>query len=427
MLRFNLYRAVCVGLLCLVWSVSATASETIIRSIHITGLKHSSPEVVLRELPFAEGEIWQPEYAELSERRLRYLGIFDRVVVLPPTASGQVNIQLSDLWPVWLLPNLSRKDGGASSAGLTLTDYNMWGMNHVLRLSGAADTGNNFSSYQGNSTSLSYLWRRVNNSKLSMDVSVTQGKSSLDVFNQGLFQSGYEKDTHDIVMGVSYGFGDVPGEGWDMRFGTSLSDTQYKLMQGPVQADVKNRRRNALVTNMSYTQLDNHITWFSGSIFDYTVNATMPWMGSTIQAVRQSLSWRRYIPLKQSNDTINFRLNAGWTQGDILRDGLFDLGEGRLIRGYYPGDILGSAYVFGTAELRTIWEAHDNIQWVTFLDAAHVNYQGKRALGTSIIAGMGAGFRWTFRWLVNGTLRADIAYGTALQQWRIHVGAGQSF
>jgi len=111
----------------------------------------------------------------------------------------------------------------------------------------------------------------------------------------------------------------------------------------------------------------------------------------------------------------------------VLRDGLYDVGDGNGLRGYYPGDLQGSLYAYGTIESRVPLSINSNVQWVAFVDAGHVSRSGKSALGPALIAGVGGGVRWTLRWLVNGTLRADVAYGTAVHHWRLHLGTGQAF
>jgi outer membrane translocation and assembly module TamA len=64
---------------------------------------------------------------------------------------------------------------------------------------------------------------------------------------------------------------------------------------------------------------------------------------------------------------------------------------------------------------------------VAFVDVGHVSLEGRSVYGKPIVVGVGGGVRWTLRWLVNGTLRADVAYGSATQKWRLHLGTGQSF
>jgi len=64
---------------------------------------------------------------------------------------------------------------------------------------------------------------------------------------------------------------------------------------------------------------------------------------------------------------------------------------------------------------------------VAFTDIGQIWNRGRRAYGKPLLIGIGAGARLTLRWLVNGTFRADIAYGAASKRWRFYFGTGQSF
>jgi len=419
-------------LLFILWVLALPAygyadEPTVVQKIEISGLKYSDERVLLRELPFSSGSIWQASFIKTSERRLRNLGIFtSRVSVLPPNQQGVVHIIVKDRWPIWLLPEATRKDGGASRAGLAFTDYNLWGLNHFIRLSGSIDTGKNFTSKQGQSYHGSYIWRRIADSKYSIDMSVNRGDSIFDTFNNGVLSSSYAQNSQAWALGISYAFDEVPGEGWDARGGLSHSIKQFTLKAGTPQTNIQDSQRNAMNLSINYRFVDDHTTWITGSTFNYNIDFTNSVLGSTINSVRQQASWRTYLPLKQQN-TINLRVNAGWIAGNILRDGLFDLGSGEAMRGYYPGDLQGNAYIYATLESRILLKPDSNVQWVAFIDAGHVNNQGRQAFGSSIVAGAGTGIRWTLRWLIRGTLRSDIAYSTALHRWRIHLGTGQAF
>lgn len=397
-----------------------------IKSIEINGLRYSNERVVLRELPFSTGEEWHGGDAEVGERRLRNLGLFSEVRISPPDQNGVVKILAKDRWPLWLLPEASRSDGGASSAGFALTEHNLWGLHHNFRFAGRWDTGKNFTTNNGKTYQSSYLWRRVGDSKYSLDVNVGRGRSVYDAFSNGIHQSSYLKESTNWGAGIGYAFGPVPGEGWDVRLGFAASNDSYALHSGTPLADVQGNRHHALSFSANFQLIDDQITWLTGSQFDYQLDITHKSLGSTINVYRQTASWHRYVELERQR-VLALRLEAGLATGDVLNDGLFDLGDGKGIRGYFPGDIQGSGYVYTSVEGRFPLKVGSNFQFVGFADVGHVQRDGKRVLGKSLIVGVGGGVRWTLRWLVNGTLRADIAYGVATRKWRLHLGTGHSF
>lgn len=397
-----------------------------IKHIEITGLKYSNARVIMRELPFKAGESWQPEFATIGARRLRNLGLFSEAVITPPDAAGVVRIRVNDRWPLWLLPEASRSDNGASSAGLTLTEHNMWGLHHHLRLAVRRDTGKNFTGNNGVSYQGSYIWRRINDSNFGLDMSMNQGTSIFDAYQNGMLTSSYLQDNQSWSSGISYALGPVPGEGWDLRLGFSSNKSTYSLRSGPPLADVIDLRRQAVQFSASFRMVDDQITWLTGTQIDYVADVAHKAFGSDINSYSQTISWRRHLDLGSQN-TLSYRINAGLRTGNVLRDGLFDVGSRNEIRGYYPGELQGNGYIYGTLEGRHPLEINSNLQLAAFIDAGHVNRDGRSALGKPVVVGIGGGVRWTLRWLVNGTIRVDGAYGFATKKWRLYLGTGQAF
>jgi outer membrane protein assembly factor BamA len=416
-------------LLAMLLFATVAVADDQIKGIEIEGLEYSNARTVERELPFEAGDVWKDEYGEVASRRLRNLGLFSEAVVLPPDDNGIVHIRVNDRWPIWLLPEATRQDNGASSAGLTMTHENLWGLHHKLRLAVRRDAGKNFSSIasnNGTSYQGSYAWRRIGDSKFGFDASFDRGSSIFDAYQNGVLTSSYFQEKQSWSSGVSYGFGPVPGEGWGARLGFSADETAYSLESGPPLSDVTGLRNHALQASTYYRLVDDHITWFTGNEFNYNLSVAHEAVGSDINSYKQTASLRSYIDMGQQN-TLNYRINAGLLTGDLFRAGLFDVGTSSGMRGYYSGELLGNAYAWGTLEVRHPWEINSNIQVVGFVDAGHVSLEGRNALGEPILVGIGGGVRWTLRWLVNGTLRADVAYGVATQKWRLHLGTGHSF
>jgi outer membrane protein assembly factor BamA len=417
----------CFIILLVLLSGTAYADADIqIKDIKISGLEYSRARVVLRELPFSEGDVWRTEFAGIGARRLKNLGLFSEAVIAPPNKHGVVHITVNDRWPHWVLPEASRSDNGASSAGLTLTEHNLWGLHHNLRVAAKRDTGKDFSGNNGNSYQGSYQWRRVKDSNYGLDMSINSGESNFDAYDNGVISSSYFLKQTGWSAGVSYGFGPVPGEGWDARLGFSSNDRAYTIRSGPILPDIQDLHRQAIQLSASHSMVSNQITWLTGSRFNYAVTIAHQSLGSDINSYRQTIGWSRYLDFGDQN-TLNFRLKGGWLAGDILRDGLFDLGSRDEIRGYFPGELQGNIYAYGTVEGRYLIEPGSNVQLVAFVDAGHVRNQGQQALDTPIVAGAGVGVRWTLRWLVDGTLRADVAYGSATKKWRAYIGTGQAF
>ena len=418
------------AMLLLAWAMPAAASADangqLIKGIAIEGLKYTRPRTVLRALPFTKGDRWQDSDAEESERRLRNLGIFSEAHVSPPDANGIVHVRISDRWPVWLLPEISRHDNGNTTAGATFTDYNLWGLGHQVRLAYRKDTGKNFSGgTTGSSYSANYNWYRIADSMWSMNMYGTRGRQIFDAYNNGVVQSQYLNKVDSTGLSLQRAFGPVPTQGPTLTLGYDSTTTAYTLLGGPAQSDVQDQRRHSLSLGLGYQWLDNHITWITGQRMGYNISAANKAFGSSVQVYRQTAYYRLYYPYADEK-TLDFRLDGGMATGDVLRDGVFDIGGGTGVRGYIGGELQGSAYAEGSIESRMLIQHDSNVQWVAFTDLGWLARKAQVNSKTFAV-GTGTGIRWTLRWLVNGTIRADAAYGWATHKWRFYLGTGQAF
>ena len=413
------------GLLSFSMQLSA-APAVMVSGIEIEGLDRTDEATVLRELPFSVGSIWQSALSETSERRLRNLGIFSEVTVLPPDSAGVVHLQVKERWTLWALPQATRKDNGASSASLVVDEHNLWGLNHHLRLAYKRDTGKNFSAIAGTSYEASYNWRRIADSRLGMVVSGSWGRSLFDAYSNGVAVAQYLQRSKSASVMFNYALDDVPEEGWGVVAGFSGSNSLYRFTSGIPQSDVTGHRIRSVVFGASYSKLDDRLTWLTGRAFDYATTISHRSLGSSLNSYSHTASWREYYAFA-GEQTLNLRLNGGFMTGDVLRSGLFDLGNRDGLRGYYPGELQGTNYLYGTLEGRFPISEGSNFQLVTFSDFGKIGGRVGNSVTHGLAVGVGGGFRWTLRWLAKGTIRGDVAYGLASKRWRFYLGTGQAF
>jgi len=409
------------------FGANATA-ELAITSIVVEGLKHSKKQTVLRELPFSEGVIWKDQFTASGEKRLRNLGIFSDVRISPPDKDGTVRIYLKEQWSLWLLPQATRKDNGASSTSVVFDEYNLWGLNHHGHLGYSWETGKNFSSFRGGNYDAAYNWRRVGDSRLSLSINGNHSHNITQTYTQGLATARYAHRSDSGSIFFSYALDSVPNEGWNSLIGLSGSNTSYSLLSGIVTQNnlLQSNRARTLLMGISFSQIDNHLTWMTGVTFTYSLTISRRSFGSTHNSYSQSASWQKYYPFSGEH-TVNFRLNGGISGSDAQQAGLFDIGNRNALRGYYPGELQGSKYLLGSIEGRFPIQKGSNFQVVAFTDAGVIGGAGGASIANGLAVGAGGGFRWTLRWLVNGTIRTDIAYGMVSKRWRIYLGTGQAF
>lgn len=323
---------------------AAMAEALQVSAIEVAGLERTQRITVLRELPFHVGSSWQPDYAELSERRLRNLGIFSQVAVSAPDEAGVVRISIGERWSLWILPQASRKDNGVSSLSMVVDDYNMWGLNHHLRMAYKRDTGKNFTGLNGTSYESSYLWQRVGDSRLSLAVSGSWGYSIYDTYDMGVNTAQYQLRGTNGSARLIYALDDVPGEGWSVSGGVNGSNSKYRFISGTPQGDVIGHRIRAITMGASYEGVDDHLTWMTGSSFTYNFSVAHRGLGSTLNSYTHEANWSDYYAFSGQH-TFNIRLSGGVKTGELLRSGLFDIGNRNGLRGYYPGELQGTNYM----------------------------------------------------------------------------------
>ncbi|TLS77324.1 hypothetical protein FE236_04100 [Mariprofundus erugo] len=398
-----------------------------IRDIHITGLQRTSPRTILRELPFSVGGLWHADSQAAGERRLRNLGLFSTVVILPPGEDGSVHVVLKERWSLFILPEASRSDIGKSTAGVTLTEHNLWGLHHQLRVAVREDTGKNFSGLKGTRADGSYQWRRVADGPVSLAFGMGAGRSVFDAFDQGVLTGQYQQQNSSWYTSASWALGAVPGDGWDLGLGFYSSRSTFRLVTGVPATLVQDSRRNSVLSTVTYTNLDDHTTWITGTGFQYALDVAHQGFGSTVNVYRQTSYLTHHTRLYSSTATLDWRISGGAASGQVLKDGLFDIGSNSGLRGYLPGELQGQYYLFGNIEGRFPLPAASNVQLVAFSDVGQIWSSHRPAFRRPVVAGFGGGARLTLRWLVKGTFRVDAAYGTATRRWRFYFGTGQAF
>ncbi len=417
------------GALLIGWAGLSPAawSAPVIAGIAIEGLERTSERVVRRELPFAAGDVWRSGMKALAQRRLLNLGLFSEVEVRPPDARGMVRIMVRERWSLWLLPQATRKDNGASSLGLALDEYNLWGLAHRLHLAWRKDTGRNFTGSGGIFHEFGYDWNRMADSRWSLRVRADWGEAAAEAWRAGAKVADYLRRKHFVSLELVRAFGAVPGEGWSAGAGIAASRTSWRLIRGAPQPGYEETRGRTLFGEVGFRNLADHVDWIEGERLDGSLNVTSRAWGATSSHARWRFSWARHAPVDERGDTWNVRVEGGAIMGDARAAGLFDLGNRNGLRGYYPGELQASRWLSGSLEGRWLFPDARNLQGVAFIDTGWLGGVVEAVGGRHWHAGAGAGMRWTLRWLVHGTLRLDLAWGLQSRRWRVYLGTGQAF
>jgi len=247
-----------------------------------------------------------------------------------------------------------------------------------------------------------------------------------DAYDLGIQTAQYMHTGKSGSISFSYALGEVPNEGWSVNAGFTGSNSDYRFLSGIPQADVLGERVRAVVAGLNFSRINDHITWLTGRSLSYSLKVAHHSLASTINSYSHAASWRKYYAFAQDR-TLNLRLYAGLSTGDVLRAGVYDIGNRNGLRGYYPGELQGTQYLYGTIEGRFPIMQNSNFQLVTFTDFGKIGGRVGTSVTRGVAIGVGGGFRWTLRWLVNGTIRGDLAYGRSTKRWRFYLGTGQAF
>ncbi len=107
-----------------------------IHSLHLSGLKHTRPEVVRRELEHAEGGAFSPEARAREQARLEDLDIFAQVAIHCPDSAGEVSLEyrFREMPPYIPFVSLVKTDQDGWSAGPALASLNFLGRDMRIEL-----------------------------------------------------------------------------------------------------------------------------------------------------------------------------------------------------------------------------------------------------------------------------------------------------
>jgi len=114
---------------------SDSSSTFVVNRIILEGNKHTKPFVIMRELPFEEGDTVTSDELDYTRERIYSTGLFTKVLTTPELISrdtANVIISVEESWHIWPFPVLGFRDREISLkrlyGGLGVLDFNFRGM-----------------------------------------------------------------------------------------------------------------------------------------------------------------------------------------------------------------------------------------------------------------------------------------------------------
>lgn len=280
-------------------------------------------KTVAKQLLFADGEVYDKQRLEETERLLRSNAYFyDAAVEAAPQADGSVAITVKtrDLWT--LLPELSlSRSGGENSSSLGIEEKNLFGYGQRILLSRDENVDRNSKRFEFFDRQLGRSWVTValriadNSDGFSNFLSVAKPFQSLDsrwtaggfVFDDDrrstLYELGeraaefrHERDTYRIFGGWSAGL----ENGWVRRWTTGIAfdDNRFSAVPVPtLPAQIPDDRKlvypfvsfEILEDRFEKSANSNQIERSEDFYFGKRVTATLGWSDERFDADRDAL------------------------------------------------------------------------------------------------------------------------------------------
>ena len=328
----------------------------VIERVDITGNQWTRDHVIRRELPFAEGDIFQPLLVERARKRLNALGLFKSVEIKREKGSDKDHVVLG----VAVVEQDSREIGfgvGYSSSlgvigDVTLTERNLFGQGQTLKLKLAV-------AQKGSEALLGFTEPRLLGSRLS-------GGFDLFYKDTDLTQSSSFKSTRyggDIRVGSEI----APNTTATVNY-TLARNTIHDIganASAAIQQAAGSYDTSSIGYSVAYDTRNSKTNPASGVLI--STSQDLAGLGGDVRYLRTTADIRAYLPV---TDKITLATRAsggtisGWGGSDVRLLDMFYRG-GETVRGFATGgigprDVLspnqdaigGANYMATTAELR---------------------------------------------------------------------------
>lgn len=402
--------------------------EAHIEDIQLRGNTKTKNKVILRELRFKKGDIFNKETASRSIQRVYNTGYFEDVNVrlLP----GKVNP--NDV--IVELDVVEQKTGTITiGAGYSDSDglVGILGMSET-NLRGTGDKVSINWEFGGNTNSdknyiFSYTHPYLNDAGDSIGFSIFDRESEYDDYNQkGDTMASYDKRT----KGYNVTYGRVRSEYVSDFITLETKDTKYTGYEGgynyyqyPEYLAKNFGRTNSLTWSHVFDNRDNVYDPTKGKRLSFTTTWAGHGIGGDFDYFKFVAENRLYYKVGRAH-VLALRLMGGIATGDMPYNDLFTLGGADSLRGYEDDEFRGDKMYAATLEYR--YPIAKKIQGVVFVDAGNAWggtedifwYQGNNKLHFS----GGIGFRIT---TPIGPVRLD--YGEGTEGGKFHFSFGGKF
>jgi len=383
--------------------VAETPTAWVLRAVRFAGNGTTQARTLLRELPFREGDTVTAIQLEAGRQAIQNLNLF-KEVSLHHKADGNGGVEATytvrEKWYVLGYPRVDANADGEYAYGVQMDWNNLWGLNHVLRVSALRKNTEREGIGIEQNLTLGYSAPQVFDTRWSMGLGSSYTERPVD---NDLGQYQERLQAYQAVALRTFE-GSQPSQGWSLGAGllwthqqTSNGIAEYGEALGPVGL-------------LGYRDIKLNIFSEEGTMFGSRLDAAVEGAAADYDFARLTVNAIRYLRVgEMPHQTVHFFGNAGfnWAGPNSVRN--FTLGGVGALRGYSRGFREGNAYYhFGAEWLRPVYRPW--LRTLVIAEAGNVFAQPNDIEPTHVRASIGLGLRIRITTFVNVQLEAGVAY-----------------
>ncbi len=407
--------------------VSIEVIEVVVSEIRVEGNYKTKTATVTENLRTKPGQVMNRRRLRQDMERLRGLGFFKGMDVLPtPTGEpGEVmlvlDLQEQQTGNYSIAAGYAGGGSGALRSGITgglgITERNLFGNGQTVSANWNRGT-------YIESLTFSFFDPAINDNQDSLGITVfsNRGEELPQPVNQGSSNADYAY-YDDVRKGINVTYGH-PFDDY-IRGYLSARHEQISLVRSdnsiyePI--GLSDGVLNALGVGLVYDSRDDFTDPYNGTFIN--LGGNFAGFGGDYNYEKYILEARHYLPLGERH-TLASRIWLGKVSDDAPVSEYFYAGGTDSLRGYRRNSYFGTRFLVGNLEYRFPIGDIKFLRGTVFADAGNAWFPG--AVNESkIFVNAGVGLRITFPKLNIGVIRVDLATGD--DGTRTTIGVGQNF
>lgn len=412
-------------------------NEGVIEKITVKGNEKVRPNVILREMRFQPGEVFNTAAAQRSLQRLNNLGYFYETGMKLKTGTDpskvEVIVEVDEQGTATVGLGIGHSEYNGVVGTVTLEDTDFLGLGDDAKLQWEAGEKSK------KNYLLSYTKPWLDKKETAVTFTVYGNTQEYAEYNRGAYEIGrFDQKSQGEEITFSRAAGEYtrnyvtlkhrkdryvkPIDGYEPQYYEESYNEQYYHDFGEVTTAEERRKQNfgetrSIAFSHVYDSRDSIFNPHGGKYRSFTIEHAG--FGGDFKFTKYSTDFRYYIP--QGKNTIAIDLAAGYAEGNMPLSQRFSMG-GANLRGYRENQFLGNSMLKGTVEYR--FPISKKLTALLFMDSGYAwdKRDEKKFDLDKIKFSYGLGVRF---WSPIGPVKLD--YGIGNDQKRFHFSFGYPF